>query len=324
MPRRLISSTRSEIRTMTAKQVKDSIRACEGRVILSQNYVGHSPLLEGTTNAELAESMGADMVFFNGYPMDETIEIPAFQVDVYKDGQYVHESYRLKEMKTLTKGPLGVYLECGVGDDPSASTSTQAGTSLIRRERVASDENLKKLIDEDVDFVVLAGNPGTGTSMETIIDATKRAKAILGDQVMIWAGKWEDGVKEKVLGDPLRKDSKEVIAKLIDAGADVICLPMPGSRTGVTVENMRELVTFVHEYGDKSTLAMSFLDGSVEGSDEGTVRLCGLMSKQTGADIHAIGDASCSGMSTPEDIYQLAMTIKGRRLTWLKTAAGFR
>ncbi|WP_050638218.1 DUF7916 family protein [Candidatus Stoquefichus sp. SB1] len=324
MPRRLISSTRSEIRTMTAKQLKDSIRACEGRVILSQNYVGHSPLLEGTTNAELAESMGADMVFFNGYPMDETIEIPAFQVDVYKDGQYVHESYRLKEMKTLTKGPLGVYLECGVGDDPSASTSTQAGTSLIRRERVASDENLKKLIDEDVDFVVLAGNPGTGTSMETIIDATKRAKAILGDQVMIWAGKWEDGVKEKVLGDPLRKDSKEVIAKLIDAGADVICLPMPGSRTGVTVESMRELVTFVHEYGDKSTLAMSFLDGSVEGSDEGTVRLCGLMSKQTGADIHAIGDAGCSGMSTPEDIYQLAMTIKGRRLTWLKTAAGFR
>lgn len=324
MVRRLISSTRSEIRTMTARQLKDSIRASEGRVILSQNYIGHPPLLEGTTNPELAESMGADMIFFNGYPMDESIKIPAFEVDVYEDGQYVKKSYRLKEMKSLTKGPLGVYLECGVGDDPTTSTSTSAGTSLVRKERVASDENLKKLIDEEVDFVVLAGNPGTGTSMDTIIDATRRAKKILGDKVMIWAGKWEDGVKEKVLGDPLRKDSKEVIAKLIDAGADVICLPMPGSRTGITVECIRDLVTFVHEYGDGSTLAMSFLDGSVEGSDEGTVRICGIMSKQTGADIHAIGDASCSGMSTPEDIYQLAMTIKGRRLTWLKTAAGHR
>ncbi|MEG0452460.1 MAG: hypothetical protein RR428_04670 [Coprobacillus sp.] len=321
MARRLISSCRSEIRTMCAKELKDSIRASEGRVVLSQNYIGHPPLLEGTTNPELAESMGADMVFFNGYPMDETIKIPAFEVQIYENGKYVTHSYRLKEMKTLTKGPLGVYLECGLKDDLSTSTSTG---SLVRKERVASDENLKKLIKEEVDFVVLAGNPGTGTTMETIVDATKRAKAILGDKVMIWAGKWEDGVKEKVLGDPLRKDSKEVIAQLIDAGADVICLPMPGSRTGITVEGIRELVTFIHEYHDGSTLAMSFLDGSVEGSDEETVRMCGLLSKQTGADIHAIGDASCSGMATPENIYQLAMTIKGRRLTWLKTAAGYR
>lgn len=322
MPKRLISSTRSEIRTMSAKELKNSIRSCEGRVILSQNYIGLPPLVEGTTNAELAESMGADMVFFNGYPMDKSIDIPAFQVEVYKEGKYVHESYRLKEMKSLTKGPLGVYLECGLGDDKD--TSTNPGMTLIRPERVASDENLKKLIEENVDFVVLAGNPGSGTTMETIIDATKRAKKILGDQVMIWSGKWEDGVKEKVLGDPLRHNNKEVIAQLIDAGADVICLPMPGSRTGITVECIRDLVTFIHEYGDGSTLAMSFLDGSVEGSDEDTVRMCGIMSKQTGADIHAIGDAGCSGMSTPEDIYQLAMTIKGRRLTWLKTAAGFR
>lgn len=324
MPRRLISSTKSEIRRMTAKQLKDSIRASEGRVILSQNYVGHPPLLEGTTNAELAESMGADMIFFNGYPMDESVEIPAFQVDVYENDKYVNKSYRLKQMKTLTKGPLGVYLECGVGDDADTSTNTNANMTLVRKDRVASDENLKKLIDEEVDFVVLAGNPGTGTSMQTIIDATRRAKAILGDQVMIWSGKWEDGVKEKVLGDPLRKDNKEVIAQLIDAGADVICLPMPGSRTGITVDCIRDLVTFIHEYGNGKTLAMSFLDGSIEGSDEATVRICGILSKQTGADIHAIGDASCCGMSTPEDIYQLALTIKGRRLTWLKTAAGNR
>lgn len=321
MALRLISSTKSEIRTMSAKELKDSIRASEGRVVLSQNYVGENPLVQGTTNVEIAEAFGADMVFFNGYPMDES-DIPAFQVNVFEDGNWNHKSLRLKEMKKYTNGPLGIYLECGVADDKTASTA--AGITLVRPERIASDENIKKLKNEGADFIILAGNPGTKTSMKTIIDATKRAKAILKDDMMIWAGKWEDGVHEKVLGDPLRTDNKEVIAELIDAGADVICLPMPGSRTGVTVDGIRDLVTFIHSYGDKTALAMSFLDGSVEGSDTETVRLCTLMSKQTGADIHAIGDAGLNGIAIPEDIYQMSITTKGRRLTWLKLGAGHR
>jgi len=122
---------------------------------------------------------------------------------------------------------------------------------------------------------------------------------------MIWAVKWEDGVNEKVLGDPMRKDSKERIGELIDAGADVICLPMPGSRQGVVVSEIRDLVNFVHSYGNQQALAMTFLDASVEGSDTDTVRECTLMSKHTGADIHAIGDAGLHGVSQPEDIYQI-------------------
>lgn len=323
MARRLISSTKSEIREMSAQELKASIRASEGRVILAQNYVMHEPLVQGTTNAEVSEAFGADMVFFNGYPMDETAEIPAFNVNVYENGDYIDKQYRMKDMKKLCSGPLGIYLECGCGDDPTASTTVQ-NTPLVRTDRIASDENLKKVLTEEADFIVLAGNPGTGTTIEGIIDATQRAKKILGDDVMIWAGKWEDGVKEKVLGDPTAAfDSKDIIKRLIDAGADAICLPMPGSRTGITVDMIRELVEFTHTYKE-GTLAMSFLDGSVEGSDTETVRMCTLMSKQTGADIHAIGDAGLCGMSVPEDIYQMAMTTKGRRLSWLKMAAGKR
>lgn len=321
MATRLISTSKSEIRNLSAVELKRSIQASEGRVVLSQCYVGHPALLEGTTNPELAEAFGADMVFFNGYPMDDTT-IPAFKVKVNNGNGWEQHDYRLKEMKQFTNGPLGVYLECGVGDDQS--TSTAQGEQLVRKNRVASRENLERLIEEDADFVVLAGNPGTGTKMEEIIAATKLAKEVLGDQVMIWAGKWEDGVDEKVLGDPLATfDHKDIISKLIDAGADVICLPMPGSRTGITVDMIRDLVEFTHKY-KPGTLAMSFLDGSVEGSDEDTIRLCTLMSKQTGADIHAIGDAGCSGMATPENIYQMALTLKGRRLTWYKLASGKR
>lgn len=325
MPRRLISATKSEIDKMTPLELKNSIRASEGRTILSQTYVGTEPLVENTINAEVSNAFGADMVFLNGYSMDPDSNLSGlhtlFEDSKEADLNGTHD-LRVKDVKKLVHMPVGIYLECGIGDDEN--TATNNTTQMVRPDRIASDENLKRAVDEKVDFIVLGGNPGTGTSLETIIDSTRRAKRIIGDKAMIWAGKWEDGVNEKVLGDPLRKDSKERIADLIDAGADVICLPMPGSRQGVTTEEIRDLVTFTHEYGDKSTLAMTFLDGSVEGSDEATVRACALMSKQTGADIHATGDAGNHGISQPEDIYQIAITIKGRRLTWGKMAGGNR
>lgn len=39
MPRRLVSSTRSQILRMTAAELKSSIRASEGRVVLAQAHV---------------------------------------------------------------------------------------------------------------------------------------------------------------------------------------------------------------------------------------------------------------------------------------------
>lgn len=323
MSHRLISATKTEINFMSVPELKDSIRASEGRVILSQNYVGVEPLVENTLNFEVAGAFGADMVFLNGYSMDKNSNLPGLKTNFVKsDGSVEEENLRVKDVKKLTHMPVGIYLECGIGDDVALSTSI--GNQLVRPDRVASKANLELALEEEVDFIVLGGNPGTGTSIDTIIEATKNAKKIIGDRAMIWSGKWEDGVNEKVLGDPLRTDSKDKIAELIDAGADVICLPMPGSRQGVIVDDIRELVKYIHSYGDNSTLAMSFLDASVEGADTDTVRECTLMSKQTGADIHAIGDAGLHGIAQPEDIYQMNITVKGRRLGWFKMAAGNR
>lgn len=320
--RRLISSTKSEIKRMKKEELQNSIRASEGRVILAQHYVGIEGLLNDVTNAELAQAFGADMVFFNGYSMDESCPLPGLIVEEYAIDGYIKKQYRIPEMKKLLNIPVGVYLECGTGDDKT--TSTAADVQLVRPDRIASIENLRKVIEEGADFVVLGGNPGTGTSFETIIEATKHAKEILGDEILIFAGKWEDGVEEKVLGDPLaNRPSKDVIKDLIDAGADVICLPIPGSRTGITVNMIHELVNYTHKY-KHGTLAMSFLDGSIEGADTQTIRECVLMSKQTGADIHAIGDAGYSGVAVPENIYQMCITTKGRRLTYKRMAGSSR
>ena len=323
MARRLISTSHSEIRAMSAAELKESIRDSEGRVVLCQNYVGANPLADGTTNAELAQAFGADMIFFNGYSMTPGASQPGLQVEQWENGGFVQKSCRLKDMKALIHVPLGIYLECGTHDVYATSTS---GTNLVRTDRVASDENLRRVLEEQADFIILAGNPGTGTDNRVIVDAARRAKEILGDQVLIFAGKWEDGVHQKVLGDPLwpMETHKKFIADLIDAGADVICMPMPGCRPGIVMEDIRELTTFAHSYGNKGALVMSFLDCSVEGADEDTVRQCTLWSKMTGADIHAIGDAGLCGMSVPEDIYAMSIALKGRRLTFRRMGGGGR
>ena len=149
-------------------------------------------------------------------------------------------------------------------------------------------------------ILLFGGNPGSGTSINDVIACTKWIKEKYGDQLFVFAGKWEDGINEKVLGDPLaNRDAKEIIKELIDAGADCIDLPAPGSRAGISVTMIRELVEYIHSY-KPGTLAMSFLNSSVEGADPDTVRLIALKMKETGADIHAIGDGGFSGCTSPE------------------------
>lgn len=324
MARRLISSSRSEICRMNAQTLKQSVLTSEGRTILCQTFIGRS-LCEGTTNPEIAQAFGADMIFFNGYSMDETVSQPGLEVEEWDEEKqaYVTCQYRLKDMKKLIDVPLGLYLECGDGDD--AATSTSPEKQMVRADRVASAANIEKAVAEECDFLILGGNPGTKTSYEAIVAATRRAKEITGDRMLLFAGKWEDGVYEKVIGDPQvpMETHKTFVKDLIDAGADVICLPMPGCRPGIVVDDIRNLVTFAHTY-KPGTLVMSFLDCSVEGADDNTIRQCALWSKMTGADIHAIGDAGLCGMSSPEGIYAMSIAIKGRRLTFRRIAAGGR
>lgn len=175
MVRRLINCTKSEINNMSIQDLKTSIRSSEGRVVLAQNYVGFEPLVRDTTNVELSFAFGADMVLFNRFPMDGS-SIPAFETPIYDEmkEKIVSRQLTLSQIKEYTHGPLGIYLECGSEDN--TSNSTVANIQLIRSSRIASDENLQKIKSEGADFVVLGGNPGSGTNMESIVEATRKQK----------------------------------------------------------------------------------------------------------------------------------------------------
>lgn len=304
---RLISASKSDFQAMSPMDLKESIYKSEGRVICGQHLLFASEgLVRGVTNSEVMFAFGADMVLLNTIDLDDLANNRGLQGLTYQ---------QLKERCGYR--PIGVYLGC-----PKAGTEDAGKKAIYRREgMVCTPDHVQKCVDMGVDFIVLGGNPGSGTSITDIIECTKWVKEKFGDKVFLWAGKWEDGIHEKVLGDPLASyDAKDVIKQLIDAGADCIDLPAPGSRHGISVAMIQELVQFVHRY-KPGTLAMTFLNSSVEGADPDTIRLIALQMKETGADIHAIGDGGFAGCTSPENVQQLSYSIKGKPYTWFRMAS---
>lgn len=303
---RLISASKSDFEKMSAMELKESIYKSEGRVICGQHllFAGEG-LVWGVTNSELMFAFGADMVMLNTIDLDHIENNPGLQGLTYQ------------QLKARCNRPIGVYLGC-----PKEGTEDAGKKPLYRREgMVCTPDHVQKCVDMGVDFIVLGGNPGSGTSISDVIACTKWVKEKYGDKVFVWAGKWEDGIREKVLGDPLAEyDAKDVIRQLIDAGADCIDFPAPGSRGGITVEMIRELVQYVHSY-KPGTLAMSFLNSSVEGADPDTIREVAVLMKQTGADIYCIGDGGFAGCSSPENVHQLSVSVKGRPYTYFRMAS---
>ena len=301
---RLISASKSDFENMSAQDMKISIFKSEGRVVMGQHLIfANQGLVRGVTNTEVMFSFGADMVMLNTYNLDNLEDNPGMQ------------GLSIKELKARCNRPVGIYLGC-----PGKNTVVEKKL-YDQNGMVATEEHIKKAVELGVDFIILGGNPGCGTSIDDVIETTKLTKSIVGDEVMIFAGKWEDGINEKVLGDPLaERDAKEIIKELIDAGADVIDLPAPGSRHGISVHMIQELVQYVHTY-KPGTLAMTFLNSSVEGADTDTIRLIALMMKETGADIHAIGDGGFAGCTIPENIMQLSISLKGKPYTYFRMAS---
>ena len=303
---RLIGASKSEIEKMNTTELKESIFKSESRVIMGQHLLFAGPgLVRGVTNSELMFAWGADMVMLNTIDLDDLDNNPGLC------------GLTIKELKARCNRPIGIYLGC-----PKAGSEDGGKKALYRREgMLATKEHILKCKELGADFIVLGGNPGSGTSLSDVIAATKLAKELLGDEMLIMAGKWEDGINEKVLGDPSADyDTKDIVRQLIDAGADCIDLPCPGSRGGITVEDIRNLVQYVHTY-KPGTLTMCFLNSSVECADEETIRQLAILMKQTGADIHAIGDGGFSGCSWPKNVYQLSVSIKGEHYTWFRMAS---
>ncbi len=293
---------------MKRSDIIEAIRDTEGRTLMCETIISTFPLLDGVSNPETAAAFSADMITLNTFNFDEPFIFgyddvnvnPYFGVSHYgRSLAEICEKNRnnptyLQDFKKIIGRFLGVNLE-PVPEDSSYPEGLRC-----------SEKNLKKVKELGFDYIVITANPSTGVTSEGITEGIKRARRILGEDTLIVAGKMHGAGAGNIY-------DLDTIKGFVAAGADVILIPAPGTVPGFTVELVKGFVDAIHNEG---ALAMTTIGTSQEGSTESFIESIAQMSKMAGADIQHTGDAGGSGMTPPENIMRLSVTMRGRRHTY--------
>lgn len=301
MLKRLIDTTARELTSYNKAELLTAISDSEGRTLAAETIGTVTPMLVNITNAEFVASLGADLIMLNIFDVNDPI-IQGLPQTSPED--------TIREVKRLTGRMVAINLEPAVIKDGQEESVWNLTTG-----RQATVENARKAADMGVDMIVLTGNPGVGVDNEAIIQALSRLKEAVGDRVILTAGKMHASGIISEAGEKILTE-KDVEA-FVDAGADVILLPAPGTVPGITMEYAGNLIRKAHE---KGALAMTTIGTSQEGADEATVRQIALMCKMAGADMHHIGDSGYMGMALPENITAYSVAIRGKRHTYRRMA----
>lgn len=302
MYKRILECDASDFARMDGQDLVRSIRAAEGRTIVAEVASGMPLLYPPVSNAELAAAFGADLILLN---MFDVFAPSIMGVSGSAEGSAV------ERLKQLIGRPVGINLE-----PVDEVERTAGGMDEVPRGRRAEAETLEQVRTLGLDFVCLTGNPRTGVTNHAIVQAVKRARAILGPRMMIIAGKMHSAGIAREQGGELVND--QVLSSFIAAGADVVLIPAPGTVPGVTVERATGWVRVIHEQG---ALAMLCIGTSQESADPDTIRSIALMGKMTGADMFHIGDAGPNGVAPPENIMAYSVALRGKRHTYRRLAA---
>ncbi|MBO0959014.1 haloacid dehalogenase-like hydrolase [Neobacillus sp. MM2021_6] len=301
---RLLDCTAADFEKMTGRELKQSILASEGRTIVAEVIGAVTPYYPAVTNAEMAAAFGADLILLNFFDVFN----PSIEglTDVVPDTISI-----VRTLKKLVGRPIGLNLE------PVDVDAERVETLLELPEgRLATEKSLQKAKELGFDFVCLTGNPKTGVSNAEITKAIKTAREVFGEDGLIIAGKMHSaGVAGEVGGSLM---STETLHGFIEAGADIILIPSPGTVPGFTVEKTARLVDIVHE---KGAMAILTTGTSQEGADEATIKQIALNSKMAGADLFHIGDAGAAGMAIPENITAYSIVVRGKRHTYVRMAS---
>lgn len=301
--KRLISATASEIAKMSREELKQSIKASEGRVVLSENVVLHPPLEANITYSEFSRAYGADLILLNGFDTENPVILGMYGENSLGQVTLTDKSEIIRELKKLVGLPIGVNLE------PVDLTAQMAEDRItIASGRQATKETFQKANQLGFDFICLTGNPGVGVSNQAIVEAIKEARESFTG--LIIAGKMHGaGVSEPVV-------DQSVVHQMIAAGADVLLVPAIGTVPGVNEELLQAVIDDAHS---QDVLVMSAIGTSQESAEPETIREIALRNKILGVDIQHIGDANM-GIYGIENITVLSNAIRGKRHTAARLA----
>lgn len=299
--KRLLDCDSSDFIKMNKKDILESIIASEGRVVVSETIGVLQPLLFNISNVELAAAFGADILLLNMFDVLEPLVngIPS-----------VEKQNIIREIKRLTGRLIGINLE-----PVDSEAETVGEINAISRGRIATIETAKAAYEMGANMLVLTGNPGTGVSNKEIVSSLKKINSVLGDKIILIAGKMHASGSLLEAGENII--NKADIKEFSEAGADIILLPAPGTVPGITLEYIKELVNYAHSL---SKLTITSIGTSQEGADSDTIKSIALMCKMAGTDMHHIGDTGYPGIAIPENIMSYSIAIKGVRHTYTRMA----
>lgn len=302
MAKRFLDCCASDFAKFTKEDLLESIRKSEGRVLACETIGTVQPMLGNVTNAEFVASMGADIILLNMFDVQKPVinGLPACRPE---------ETVRL--LKKLTGRPIGINLE-PVEEGEEGETDPLWKMSAGRR---ATVENALRAKELGVDFILLTGNPGMGVSNPAIVRTLRQFKEAVGDRIVLAAGKMHAaGVLSEAAENIM---TEQDVIQFVEAGAEILLLPAPGTVPGITVEYARSLVTCAHKLG---ALTITAIGTSQEGADTDTIKRLALLCKMTGTDLHHLGDAGYAGMSLPENIMAYSVAVRGIRHTYHRMA----
>lgn len=299
MVKRLISCNSSEVLAMNGAELKQSIKASEGRTVLSENVVLHETG-DGITTSEVAAAFGADLILLNLFDVNHPKILGLYPGEdnlatakEHTDGEIIHD------LQKLVGRPIGVNLE------PVDLDAKMTEDRLTLPEgRTASLNSIKKAEELGFNFICLTGNPSSGVTNKEIAEKVKLVKENFSG--LIIAGKMHGaGVDEAVV-------DLDAVKEFINAGADVILVPAVGTVPGFDSDELKEVVKLAHKHG---ALVMSTIGTSQEGSGASFIEQTAIRNKICGVDIQHIGDAAWGIQSPFENIYPLSKAIRGARHT---------
>lgn len=286
--RRTLDCTSKEYRQATAKDLKQAIRASEGRTVCSEMVVSRESVGGNITNAEIARAFGADLILLNGF-------------DVFAPYVFglVEQIDHINQLKNLVGRPIGINLE--PIDETVSMLENRISVSPGRR---ASKESLLKAEELGVDFICLTGNPITGVSTKEITSSIKLAKENFSGLVI--AGKMHSSGTDEIVCD------KNIASEYIRAGADIILVPAVGTVPSFTDEDLKEIVKEAHLSG---ALVLSAIGTSQESSSKSVIESIAIRNKVAGVDIQHIGDSGYGGLAIVDNIFAMSVAIRGMRHT---------
>jgi hypothetical protein len=305
MTKRFLTATPRELLSFSGRELIESIRISEGRVLCVSARSRAANLIDYVCNAEVAAAFGADLIQLDTYEVDRPMMPGLPSKNIAEDQQFSEVQirrglgYSLKEIRELIGRPVGVLLFV-TEPEGEQGIITSYGNVL------ATGEVARKAIESGANFLSIGG----WASPETTLTALRSIRAAVGpDPIIEFIRPHGTGLMNfGVQGDLITEGEA---LSLLEAGADIIGMPAPATFPGWTVEKCGAIVNAIHRVGKLASLGVHT---SQEGSNTQTLEQIALLSKMAGADIHELGDSGYNeAMIPPENIMAFGVALRGRR-----------